>query len=366
MNTLYICGFAAPYAGNFIRSLVALDKTLRGENRKTCILLPIEAQDKKWISDLESLGFIVFYKKSSVLEEYKLIKKICTAYKIELIYQHFWSKLDCQAIKLLKLSDGNIKYVLHHHNEYKKGKTILRSIVKKWLLKSDIQIGCGGGVSQSLMDAGFTRVESVPNCIDFNRLDEWETCSELNEEDGLKLLTFSSYSFEAKGIDISVLACKKLVEKGIKITLNIVTTTDPDEIQRKIENTIGEKLPNWVVLLTPRPDIGSYYHAVDAYVNASRTEGFCYSSLEAVYCGAQVIMSNIPGNCTDIPEAYIFERESVDDLCERIECLLTEDKEALKRRKEEQQKYVSSKYCLDNWVENEIRILLGESLLRAK
>lgn len=353
MNILYICGYAANYKGNFIESLTHLDIGLHGK-QQACYIFPPEAKEKAWIKELEKAGAKVFYNTGSVLGELKLQKQIVDQYSIDIIYHHFWNLKDCLVNRLLKMVKPNVKMVIHYHNEYHVSSSKMNEKIKHWILDADMNIGCGEYVAKEVDAAGYRNVKWIDNCIDFSRLDNWE---KYEKPEGLNLLTFSSYGYEIKGVDVSIKAVYKAREEGIPANLLIAVAADWDGIKNRVQQECNGHIPEWIQLLPSRPDVATYYHAANAYLNSSRSEGLCYSGIEAIYCGAQVIQTNIPGNPTFIPHTYQFETNSVEQLVKTIEVLYNAVKNGDADIRAEQKQYVVENYGLDTWVKKEIAAL---------
>lgn len=353
MNILYVCGYAAEYPGNFIKSLMRLYQDIRGTG-ECCFIFPPEAKEKPWVHELEQAGAKVFYNTGSVMGELKLQWKICKENKIDLIYHHFWNLKDCLANRLLKMTCPKLKMVIHHHHEYHVSNSKRNEMIKHWILDADMHIGCGEYVSKEVDAAGYRNVKWIDNCIDFSRLDNWE---QIKKPEGLNLLTFSSCGYEIKGVDVSIKAVYKAREEGIPANLLIAVAANWDGIKNRVQQECNGHIPEWIQLLPSRPDVAAYYHAVDAYLNSSRSEGLCYSGIEAIYCGAQVIQTNIPGNPTFIPHTYQFETNSVEQLVKTIEVLYNAVKNGDADIRAEQKQYVVENYGLDTWVKEEIAAL---------
>lgn len=350
MNILYVCEYESIYAGNFIESILTLHSIVEGE--ASCILLPEGAKNKAWISQIVECGIHVFYKSEKWMEEYKIIKSICCKYRIDIVYHHFYKLGDCIATRLLCWKWKKLKYVIHWHNEYKVSDSSFREALKKWIFHADMHIGCGELVAEEVARAGYKNVFCVNNGIFFKRMENWR---KLNIGGGLNLLIFASYSYKAKGIDIAVRAVKRCREQQVEANLIIV---DDRHMEGLVRKECGGEIPSWITILPGREDVASYYHSVDAYLNASRSEGFCYASVEAVYCGIQVIQSNTPGNRLDIPNTYIFESENVEQLVEKIlQFSLEKGKDSSKRLA--QKEYVEKKYGIEQW-SKEIYTLLKQ------
>lgn len=349
MNILFICGYAAEYKGNFIESLMQLDETLHGR-QNACYIFPREAKNKIWIKELQNAGAKIFFNTNSVVGEIQLQNSICKKNKIDVIYHHFWNLKDCLASKILKIKHPKLKIVIHYHNEYHLSQSRFKEKLKHWILNTDMQIGCGKYVAEEVADAGYMNVKWIDNCINFSRLDHYELFS---AKKGLNLLTFSSYDYEAKGIDISIKSCFAARKNGIPVNLLIVVSCNKDEIETRIISEckeLGIDLPEWIQILPSRTDVATYYRSVDAYLNSSRSEGFCYASVEAIYCGAQVIQSDHPGNRLDIPRTLIYRVEDVEGCTKAIEELyFRKQNNIIQQDNQVQRQYVIDNYSIDTW-----------------
>mgnify|MGYP002859438835 CR=1 FL=1 len=349
MNVMFIMNYSPPYSGNFMSSIWTLEKKIKEEKGSCIYVYPESAENLGWVNEMRNNGAIIYFKNGVFWHDIKLYEKAIKKNNIDIIYLHFWSLTDALSIRLLQKKHHNLKFGIHHHNEYVLSKSHVRERIKHWILDADFHIGCGSYVASEVKEAGYRNVHHIDNCIDFRRLDQWEEIdlSKLNilSEGGVLLLTFTSYSFSAKGIDISLAAIQKAREKGAAIELLIVIADCKDEMNKQIEDFFEDIVPGWVHIIDARSDVASLYHSADAYLNSSRTEGLCYSSIEAVYCGCQVIQSDIPQNRLDIPGTIIFEKENVEQLTEK----LIEYANHREHNSEAQRKYVTEKYDLGEW-----------------
>lgn len=363
MNILFICGYAADYKGNFIESLIQLDEALHG-CLKSCYIFPQEAKNKAWIRELQDTGAKVFFNTNNFIRKLCLQNAICKKYNIDIIYHHFWNLNDCLVSKILKKKYPKLKTVIHYHSEYHISQSRFNETIKHWILNADMKIGCGKYVAEELEEAGFDNVKWIDNCINFARLDYYEV---FPVNAGLNLLTFSSCGYEIKGIDISIKSCFSARKKDIPVNLLIAVSSNRDEIERRTIDEcgkLGSDLPEWIQILPPKSDIATYYRAVDAYLNSSRSEGFCYASVEAIYCGVQVIQSDHPGNRLDIPRTLICRVEDVEGCTKAIEELYyRKQNNMIKEDNQIQRKYVIDNYSIDTWttkVSNVLIELIGD------
>lgn len=364
MNILFIMNYAPAYSGNFMSSIWALEERINQDKGKCVFVYPEAASRMDWVKKMQHDGELVFFKNGRLFHDYKLFKSLVGDYNIDIVYLHFWSLNDAIAIKSVQKKYKSLKFGIHHHNEYHVSDSRFREAVKHKILDADFHIGCSAYVTNEVKDAGYRNVYNVDNCVVFTRLDNWETLDldslSLKSRGGVLLLTFTSYSFQAKGIDLSLKAIKRARDLGAKIDLLIVIANERELMLSQISAVCKEicgDIPDWVHIMNAREDVGTYYHAVDAYLNSSRTEGFCYASIEAIYCGAQVIQSNIPQNRLDIPGTLVFESENVEQLTARLMEFSMDSRHdsALQRD------YVLERYSIDKWAGRILEVFDNET-----
>lgn len=356
MNILFDINVVCPYPGNLLSSLWKLADQLENLGSFVFYLFPSEAKEIDWVE-----GFAqkekVYFKENGIISKFKLYQTIVLENKIDIIYSHFWTLDDSLIMKLLKTKNKKLKYVIHHHNEYHISDRWLNERIKHWILDADMHISCGKYVTDQVKKAGYRNVFWIENCIDFSRLDAYEIVDFGLESKCMKLLLFSSYSYEIKGVDIAIKGIKKARENHVDSALILSVGANMDEIINRVKADCGGSIPFWVKIIPAREDVATLYRSVDAYLNASRSEGFCYSSVEAAYCGTQVVQSDIPQNRLDIPETYIFESENENDLCDKLLKFAEDIKCGDSDKRKIMHNYVVNEYSLDKWIESEINAL---------
>ena len=317
---LYNLNYAAPYSGNLMRSIFALEKKIICNDVKIIYLFPDNAKSVTWVQEMIQNGSLVFFKNKKKIQ-YKTFRDIISKYNVSMIHTHFWNLYDCLIIRLLKLQKRNLYTIIHHHNHYFESKNKLKEIIKRFIIKSDIHITCGEDVADLMKNIGFKNVFCAENAIDFNRLDCYDAIqrNNLGIKENKKIFLMFGFDYYRKGIDIAIKAFKNIAEKH-NIVLAIVFSTNAEDGIKNIKEELGE-VPTWIKILPPNDDIASYYHIADVFISASREEGFCYAIPEAAYCGCNVIISNISGqqHAKSIPGISIFELNDIDDLRTKLE-----------------------------------------------
>ena len=131
--------------------------------------------------------------------------------------------------------------------------------------------------------------------------------NQMKEQGNLNVLLFASVGYYIKGVDTAIKGTRMARDEyGLRINLIIALKSEQKDILKQIADECDGTIPDWIIPVSVRQDVASLYHLADVYLCASRSEGFCYSIVESVYCGCQVIQSDIPQNPRDIPGTYVF------------------------------------------------------------
>lgn len=79
MKILHICAYAAPYGGNFLKSLLFLDKEVQKKGYETVFCFPEKNKDLDWCKQLE-VTYKVYYVPLAhariLLKTYLVLKRI--------------------------------------------------------------------------------------------------------------------------------------------------------------------------------------------------------------------------------------------------------------------------------------------------
>lgn len=350
-NVLQFSDYAAPYGGNFMRSLLRLANALKEKEMDTVYLFPYHAMDKDWIKDLSQTAKVYFYT-GNILHDLGLLYKIVREHKISIIHSHYLQSKNHLLLNLLQLLRPSIKKLTHFHTHYSISKSWFKEKCRIWLYTSDAYIGCSMSVANSIQRAGLgmSNVYGIPNAIDFSRLDIINkiniTALGINENANIVLMF--GYNYYGKGVDIAIAAIKDIAEKN-NIVLAILLSICKEEAIQNIKSIFGE-IPKWIVLLDPREDIASYYHVAKIFISPSRVEAFCYALVEAAYCRCSTIASNIPGQDElKIPHTICFEKASSLELQNAILAELNWNNEQKVHYADADKNYAIKTFDLDMW-----------------
>lgn len=243
--------------------------------------------------------------------------------------------------------------VIQHWHHHLPSPSTVKNAVRKLLWRKSYFVGVSESVTDGLKQLFPKKSFTVENAINYSRLDTYENSCEIDAADSTKCLLFG-YNWYVKGVDVAVKAIDKLNKAGYRVDLYVSLSANKDVLMSKVREWINASgLPEWLHLLTARNDVATFYHAADVFLATSRQEGFCYSVVEAAYCGCPIIASKIPAQeDLQVPNTTWFESENVDGLAEAIKQRI-----GLKASlTEEQKNAIVSRYSLTNWGHNMVNI----------
>ena len=361
LNVLQIADFNAPYPGNFIASLEALQNEIEQNYGEMCYLFPDKTKKQKWIKELINKNYDIYFYTDNIYKNYFLINTIIKKHKINILHMHFRNMKIAFPVTLAHLTFKNTIYFTHMHGQYVKT-NMLKEYLRRIARIGTFYIGCSDAISDQIIQSGINsdKVFCAENAVDFSRLDEYEILSneQFGIEDGTKKVLMFGYNWYIKGVDIALDAIANLVEDNNKIVLLISVASNRENLENYIVNKFGE-IPKWLILLQPRNDIATYYRFADMFISPSREEGFCYSLIEAAYCETLVLASDIPAQkkLKLIGDVW-FESQNVEQLKKKIKHNLNyQDPKIITIQK----KMVIDNYKLDKWIK-EITHIYKENL----
>lgn len=354
-NILFIADYAAPYKGNFVPALLALDKHLRAQGGQAVYVFPELAQQQAWAQALEQEHTVYYIDRSFFSKRVQIstlwkLRSICRCHKIGVVHTHFVAG-NVNLLLLHRLT--RLPFVGHLHNHYIVSGRL--GFLRKYFFchTNGRVIGDSESVSQSAYALGIApeRVLTAPNAIDFTRLDGEQVASLRVGEQAVVLMF--GYPWYRKGVDIAVRAVAQL-RATQPVRLCIAQSGQVEQTRQGIASTLGE-CPDWVTFLPPTEHLEQYYNGADVFLSAGREEGLSYSPIEAAYCACGVACSRIGGNPLDIPLIEIYPTEQVSALAEALQRQLALTPSQRTVRNEQQRTYVKQHYNIDDWAQ---RILL--------
>lgn len=298
-----------------------------------------------WISKMIDENIPVYFIEDSRVRVIKKIRKIIFEHQIETIHTHF---LTANQFSIIKLSNFGIKkdVVVHFHNHAAPSKNFVKRYIRKKLYKGYKMIGVSASVTEGLRQIyPYNKCYEVDNAIDFERLNNYcELDLRKNAENAdEKICLIFGFDYERKGVDLALEAISQIIGCGEKIKLLISLSTNEAIVKRKIEERFGE-IPYWIIFIKARNDVATLYRNADVFLSPSREEGFCYSIVEAAYCGCNVVASWIAAQKDlKVPGVFWCETENSQALQHAIiKALAREQKLNLKE-------VLRQEYKLENW-----------------
>ncbi len=303
-QVMFLCEYRSLYGGNFISSLMALEKYLNAQGTNCIYCFPIEAKEREWTKKLSEAGHTIEYFdfKLSRSKCIKAVDALVEKHHIDLIHLHFGQLVNVQLYHALH---SKVKLVVHLHSDFSGGakrswKAKLSDFLTQKLLARNVKFICVS--SHWVTPKNKNKMIHVPNGLAEERVPcEHKSREEVRSELGISeqetLCVMFGWSPYVKGVDIAVEAMKKLCSDGGLYKLAIVCGRDvtKEKMQQYIsDRTTLTGKEDYLLYLEPTEDVFRYHGAADIHLSASRSEGFPYSVLEALSIGKKCVVSNIP------------------------------------------------------------------------
>ena len=358
---LHLTDYGAPYAGNFIASLNALERLLAENGAKTVYVLPPRASERVWAQEMAKTRDVRFLRKGGFFSYLRQMRRLLKETNADILHEHFIHFSEKIAAWLAIQSCGHrVKTVLHLHNHITLPKNPLMRLPHKLYFRTVSRfVCCSESVAAHLIADGVPkeRVRVAENAIAFERLDQYDpdARASLGLPERAKLALMFGYDYEGKGVDFAVEAVRLLREReGFPATLAVVLSSRLEEVRARIcAQLCLPDVPDWILLLPPREDVASYYHMADVFLSPSRQEGFCYALVEAAYCRTPVLASAIDAQKDlALPQSSFFPPRDAAALSSALLRVLREEHTPSRAQMLEQAgERVRQTYALSRWAE---------------
>lgn len=353
---LHCAAFAAPYAGNFIRSLCALEEKLLPHGMKMAYVFLPSAKLQSWWEDFSSKHLVYCTESDSEVGKSKELSAIINELDPAIIHTHF-EGYDVPVAMAVKRSHSKAHIIWHMHDVLAYHQNPLKRLYQYFcFFRHYCFYGKGVsaiGVSKQILDftswyrtiffGKFRKAEVIPNGVDLSRI----TINDLYQIH--KPFTFLVYGGRniQKRFDLVINAASKLA-KDFSFRLLITRGTDTDSV---IKGLFPLQIPSWCQVISPKDNVSEVLSLCDCFVSCSIAEGHSYALCEATMFGLPVIQSDIPGNAwnSKSPSSYVFKSEDIDDLAAAMEKVMSEDPAILSNRIKETQRINIKEYSLDAW-----------------
>ena len=340
MKILQICAYAAPYEGNFIKSLIALAMEAAKENLQTIYCFPETCKELDWCKTLENV-YKVYYvplAHARILPKtYFILRKIFIE-NPDILYAH--SHFELYDTPLALMAPSSVKVFWHLHDAIS---TYLQG-VKKYVWKIHYSLFSKRAILLSVskkhmrvvVNLGFNEKNAYyePNAIDTERI----KIVSKNRETKCDFLIFG-WDYYRKGVDLAIKAIAKV--KSNKI-LGIVGL-DGESVTRHNGYTCID--------IKSSSDVNEIFNKSRCFLHISRAEGLSYALLEALYSGLPVIVSDIEENqiAADFPTAVMVRNENVDDIVNAMNLLMNNNYENPDEAINRSRHLIDEFYSISSW-----------------
>lgn len=363
---LIVAQYSAPYTGNFIQSLIELERELKLNGNKVVYIFPESAQNKGWIKDFKVKYKVYFV--SDVILKYKFLynrrllnqlKDIVEQEKPDIIHTHF-DGYDAPIAKVVRKKD--IKVIWHEHNLKEFQKNRLKKLYQ--YIMFFYQYRLVGKKAYILLVSDNSRefirqfgiknnnMYTIPNGIDATRIQTTIGNKKKLANEPVRFLAYGGRG-EHKGVDILIDAVKILSHKGYNYKLLITKGVDTEKYLNKEEDAVSK----YIDLVDQVDDINVLLNQVDCFISASRRETFSYAVAENLFYGNYVILSDIEGTkwAQICPTTNVFRNEDAKSLADVIESFLRDFDKCADKDRLKSKKIIIDNFILPIWVDNIIK-----------
>ena len=307
-SVLHICDYAAAYKGGFINALEFLRKDLKNEGVEQVYLFPhraLSTNAKNWIEEMRADGATVYVQSESFIKNISLVKRIVKKHNVKKIFRHF---NDLKIDAIIRFFCPSIPVIRFFQCTYTA--TGISHKIRTMLYKKDELFGVSKSVTEKAKKSFPDKeIKTLEHALSLDRLSKVD---DFTKTDKISCLAVG-YNCKVKGIDLTFEVFKRIREKYDAL-LYVVVASHLEEFEAEIRNHFGEK-PDWLTVLPPTENIGTYYHNTDIILSPSRAEGALpFVVFEAMYCGSLAVVSDIPQQITDkVSTVRYFKSEDLDD-----------------------------------------------------
>lgn len=176
MKILQVCAYAAPYEGNFMRSLYALEKEALMHGNSTVYVLPETVKHHEWCLELakqKKVYFLPVRRARIKPRTYVLLRKIFKEHPdIAIVHSHF----ELYDIPVTVVAPKNVKIFWHLHDaisvDGKGSRALLTYIQYRYLSKRATLLSVADKYKCDVVEMGFPSKQAFTqtNGIDLERI----------------------------------------------------------------------------------------------------------------------------------------------------------------------------------------------------
>lgn len=357
---IHLAQYAAPYEGNFIKSLKFLENELKEFNCSMIYVFPENVKNLLWYNNF-SKKHVSYTTQNQVEKSHIEIYKIFKKHRPTIVHTHF-EGYDIPAkkaiTKLKRETNQPTNLVWHLHDYFSYVNNPIKKLYQKFCFykhygyyAKDVSIiGVCDEIKYFVKTFNWGRFHletTIPNGIDFSRITKtknWE-----NTEYVKTFLVFGGRNIQ-KRIDIALKAFNLLNSKpSLKPTKLIIV--NGNGTQECINEIFNGKTPEWCKIIEPKEDISQIFSQADCFISTSVHETFSYAVCEATIYGIPVIQSDIPGTKWNAfnPSTYVFKNLDINDLTNQIINVQNTPIQQISDNCKITRNNNMGKYSLENW-----------------
>ena len=349
MNVLQICAYAAPYAGNFITSLIQLDNELEKHGHHTVYAFCDRSQSRQWCKEFQKKKTVYFLPLSRARvnpKTYSMLRKILKREHIGIAHSHF----GLYDLPLAMVAPKSCKLFWHLHDPLVKGVSkasdIIAGLQYSHFGKRAVLLSVCDYYKETAITFGMEKenAKTIVNGINLSRIQY----PYLDAPKQFNFLTFG-WDFHRKGADVIFEALDKLYKDGyqFKLLFNCLEST-VDQVYQYF----NQKIPVWLEMGMPVEDINTLFEKSKVFIQASRSETFSYAVCEAAYAGLDVVSSEIIGMewAHSVPSVSFFESENNAQLYTLLKERLDNEHSISKEIINKSRKVIEENYSTEVWV----------------
>lgn len=368
-STIVHCAqYAAPYEGNFIKSLIFLENELMKYNCRLVYVFPNNVREQQWWTDFKQTH-IAYTTNTDVKKSVQELYNIFIKNNPIIVHTHFDGydiPVKKASAKYNKTTGINIYNIWHLHDYITYNTNPIKKLYQhycffkhySWYSKTVSIIGVCDDIKNFVLEYNrllfnkFHISKTIPNGIDINRITQyknWGTSKSINN-----FLTFGGRNID-KRIDI-ILDAFCLIYKITSFSPELYITIGTDTID-VVSTYFNQEIPSWCHLINQQEDISSIFSLADCFISASVHETFSYAICEASIYGIPIIQSDIPGTKwnTKNPSAKEFKSLNSADLFDKICAMIKTPIDQIKDDCFVTRQNNIKEYSLENWCKKIIK-----------
>ncbi len=360
-RVLIAAQYAAPYEGNFVASLKALQYELISKFNALCaFVFPKSMCQQPWAERFISENKVYFTGSANSLISSTEADAIISEFKPDLIHTHF-EGYDTALFDAVRRLSQPVRIVWHMHNSLVYLSNPVKAAYqffcffrhygipfftteKNGVKPCVIGVCCQGPNFIRKFRLGIKTCECViPNGINIQRINQ----KLKKAHETFTFLAFAGRHIQ-KRVDLLLLAADNLVKDGYKLKVVVVDGQSPTDA-----DNLFARPPEWLTEIKPKEDINAIFALADCFVSTSVHETFSYAIGEVAVFGLPVIQSDIDGTMWNAsnPSAFLFKSENVEDLKRVMLNVMTIPSELLSKQCAASAANIIKYYSLETWSE---------------